>query len=108
MIENAQNSSTAVQPFAEHLFLKKSLEIQIELLCHPMFQVLFLLLIIQHDLVWDKDTGKLTGYMNLGNTDLNAAVLDKTNGFASHVLLFLVRSIVNPLSIITITKSMHF
>lgn len=111
MIENAQNSSTAVQPFAEHLFLKKSLEIQIELLCHPMFQVLFLLLIeiiIQQDLVWDKDTGKLTGYMNLGNTDLNAAVLDKTDGFASHVLLFLVRSIVNPLSIITITKSMHF
>ena len=36
-----------------------------------MFQVLFLLLIeiiIQQDLVWDKDTGKLTGYMNLGNT----------------------------------------
>lgn len=46
--------------------------------------------------------------MNLGNTDLNAAVLDKTDGFASYVLVFLVRSIVNPLSIITITKSMHF
>ena len=46
--------------------------------------------------------------MNLGNTDLNAAVLDRTDGFASHVLVFLVRSIVNPLSIITITKFMHF
>ena len=42
--KNAYNSSTARQTFAEHLFLKKSLEIRIALLSHLLFQTLFLLL----------------------------------------------------------------
>ena len=47
-----------------------------------MFQMLFLLLyeiITQEDLVSDKDTGKLIGYVDLGNADLSAAALDKTD-----------------------------
>ena len=52
---------------------------------------------IQEDLVWDKHTGDLIGYVDLGNTELNYAALKKTDEFASHVLVFLVRSIVNPM-----------
>ena len=36
--------------------------------------------------------------MNLSKADLNAAAVNKTDRFASHVLLFLVRSIVNPMT----------
>lgn len=52
---------------------------------------------IQEDLVWDKHTGDLIGYVDLGNTELNYAALKKTDEVASHVLVFLVRSIVNPM-----------
>ena len=54
LTKNAYNSSAAGQPFAEHLFLKNSLEIRIVLLSHLLFQTLFLLLNemkIQEDLV---------------------------------------------------------
>ena len=43
---------------------------------------------IQEDLVWDKHTGDLIGYVDLGNTELNYAALKKTDEFASHVLVF--------------------
>ena len=52
---------------------------------------------IQEDLVWDKHTGDLIGYVDLGNTELNYAALKNPDEFASHVLVFLVRSIVNPM-----------
>ena len=52
---------------------------------------------IQEDLVWDKHTGDLIGFVDLGDTELNYATLKNTEEFASHVLVFLVRSIVNPL-----------
>ena len=52
---------------------------------------------IQEDLVWDKHTGDLIGYVDLGNTELNCATLKKSDEVASHVLVFLVRSIVNPM-----------
>ena len=42
---------------------------------------------IQENLVWDKHNGDLIGFVDLGDTKLNCA---------NHVLLFLVRSIVNP------------
>ena len=52
---------------------------------------------IQEDLVWDKHTGDLIGYVNLGDSQLNYATLKKSDDIASHVLVFLLRSIVNPL-----------
>lgn len=52
---------------------------------------------IQENLVWDKHTGDLIGFVDLGDTELNYATLQKSEEFASHVLVFLVRSVVNPL-----------
>ena len=52
---------------------------------------------IQEDLVWDKHTGDLIGYVDLGDTELNYAKLKKSEEVATHMLVFLVRSIVNPL-----------
>ena len=51
---------------------------------------------IQENLVWDKHTGELIGYVDLGDIDLNYAKLSKVTTVASHVLVFLIRSIVNP------------
>ena len=48
-------------------------------------------------MVWDKHTGDLIGFVDLGDTELNYATLQKTDQIASHVLGFLVRSIVNPM-----------
>ena len=52
---------------------------------------------IQEDLVWDKHTGELIGYVDLGDPDLSYATLKKPDEVASHILVFLLRSIVNPL-----------
>ena len=51
---------------------------------------------IQEDLIWDKYTGELIGFVD---GDVNAATLDNPNKLAPHVLVFMVKSIVNPLSI---------
>ena len=51
---------------------------------------------IQENLVWDKHTGELVGFVDLGDVDLNYATLQKTNEIATHILSFMVRSIVNP------------
>ena len=40
-----------------------------------------------------KHTGDLIGYVDLGNAELNYAALKKNDEFASHVLVFLVRSV---------------
>ena len=53
---------------------------------------------IQDDLVWDKHTGELIGFVDLGDIDLNYATLNKVDKIASHVLVFLVKSVINPLS----------
>ena len=53
---------------------------------------------IQDDLVWDKHTGELIGFVDLGDTDLNYATLKKVDSVAFHVLVFMVKSVVNPLS----------
>ena len=55
---------------------------------------------IQENLVWDKHTGELIGYFDLGNTELNYVTLPKVNEFPSHVTVFLVRSIANPFKFI--------
>eukprot|EP00794_Sanderia_malayensis_P013209 gene13209-14561_t len=52
---------------------------------------------VQKDLVWDKNTGELVGFVDLGDMDVNYAVLSKNTEFATHVLVFLVKSLVNPL-----------
>ena len=53
---------------------------------------------IQEDLVWDKHTGELIGFVDLGDFHVNYATLKNIKELASHVLVFLIRSIVNPLS----------
>ena len=52
---------------------------------------------IQEKLVWDKHTGNPIGFIDLGDIDLHYSALQKTDEIASHVLVFLVRSLVNPL-----------
>ena len=51
---------------------------------------------IQSNLVWDKHTGELIGYVDLGDIELNYAALEKTDNLANHILAFLIRSVVNP------------
>ena len=51
---------------------------------------------IQENMVWNKHNGELMGIVDLGGTDLNYATFSKVTTVASHVLVFLIRSIVNP------------
>ena len=60
--------------------------------------ILFEEMNIQEDLVWDKHTGELIGYVDLGDIKLNYATLQDVKELATHVLVFLVKSVVNPLS----------
>ena len=50
----------------------------------------------QENLVWDKHTGDLIGYVDFGDAELNYATLQKSTNIATHVLVFLLRSVVNP------------
>ena len=52
---------------------------------------------IQEDLVWQKSTGELIGFVDLEDEDLNFATLKNLSKLATHVLVFLIRSITNPL-----------
>ena len=51
---------------------------------------------IQSNLVWDKHTGELIGYVDLGDTELNYATLEKTDNIETQILAFLIHNIVNP------------
>ena len=51
---------------------------------------------IQENLVWDKHSGELIGFVDLGDISLNYSSLAKMDEIATHVLVFLIRSIVNP------------
>ena len=53
---------------------------------------------IQEELVWDKHTGELIGFVDLGDTTINYATLSNLQELATQVLVFLIKSIVNPLS----------
>ena len=53
---------------------------------------------IQDDLVWDKHTDELIGFVDLGDTDSKYATLKKVDSLASHVLVSMVKGVVNPLS----------
>ena len=53
---------------------------------------------IQDDLVCEKHTVELIGFVDLADPDLNYANLKNTNELITHVLVFLICSIVNPLA----------
>ena len=46
---------------------------------------------VSADLVFDKVTGELIGFTDLGDLELNFAVLEKVDGVATHALAFLIR-----------------
>ena len=53
---------------------------------------------IQENLVWEKHSGELIGFVDLGDINVNFATLKNTQTLATHVLVFLVKSVVSPLS----------
>ena len=53
---------------------------------------------IQQDLVWDKHAGDLIRFSDLGDIYTNYTTLNNIETLPSHVLVFLVKSVVNPLS----------
>lgn len=48
---------------------------------------------IMSNLVFDKVTGELIGYVDLGDPEINFATLDKVDEIATHALVFLVRGV---------------
>ena len=51
---------------------------------------------VQENLVWDKQTGDLIGFVDLGDPHLNYATLQKHDEVASHILVFFVHSVIKP------------
>ena len=49
----------------------------------------------QENLVWDKHIVDLIGYVDFGDANLNYATLQKSTDIATHILVFLLRSVVN-------------
>lgn len=48
---------------------------------------------VQSNLVFDKVAGELIGFTDLGDLNLNCAVLDKSDDLATHALVFIVRGV---------------
>ena len=48
---------------------------------------------VQSGLVWDKNSGELIGYVDLGDPDTNYATLDAEDHIATHALVFMVKGI---------------
>ena len=55
---------------------------------------------IQSSLVFDKHSNELIGFVDLGDDDVNIAAFDSCSGIASHVLAFMIRSVVSDLKYI--------
>ena len=53
---------------------------------------------IQEDLVWNKHTGELIGFVDFGDDQINEALIEDREKLATHIMVFLVKSIKNPLS----------
>ena len=53
---------------------------------------------IQEDLVWEKYSGELIGFIDLGDEKMNFATFKDNSQIATHILVFSIRSIVNPLA----------
>ena len=41
---------------------------------------------VQEDLAWDKHSGELIGYIDLGDPELNCATMKQGSSIASHIL----------------------
>lgn len=48
---------------------------------------------IQENLIFDKYTGKLIGFVDLGDPDLNYGCFEKVDKVATHILAFYLRGI---------------
>ena len=59
--------------------------------------ILFEEMKIQEDLVWDKYSGELIGFVDRGDINTNFATLKYVEELATHILVFRVEIIVNPL-----------
>ena len=53
---------------------------------------------VLEDLVGDKTTGELIGFVDLGDIDLDYATVQNAQQITTHILVFMVKSIANPLS----------
>ena len=53
---------------------------------------------IQENLVWDKHSGELIAFADLGDININYAILEIVQKLGTYVLVFLVKSVANPLS----------
>ena len=53
---------------------------------------------VQEDLVWNKHTGELIGFVDLGSNEINESLLQDNQKLANHIMVFMVKSIKNPLS----------
>lgn len=53
---------------------------------------------VQEDLVWDKNSGELIGFIDLGDEEINQSILKDDKKLATHIMVFMVKSIKNPLS----------
>ena len=51
---------------------------------------------VQEILVWDRHSGKLIGYADIGDVNTKYAILRKSYEIATHMLAFPLRSIFNP------------
>ena len=60
--------------------------------------ILFNEMKIQENLVWDKHSGGSIGFVDLGDINVKFATLKKVQTLPTHVLIFLVKSVVNLLS----------
>ena len=48
---------------------------------------------VNSNLVFDKITGELIGYVDLGDPEVNYATLDKIDEVATHALVFFIRGV---------------
>ena len=53
---------------------------------------------IQENFVWEKHLGELKKFVDLGDININYTTFKNVQKLAKHVLVFLVKSVVNPLS----------
>ena len=62
--------------------------------------VLFDEMKVQSGLVWDKHSGELIGYVDLGDPDINYATLHAEDHIATHALVFMVQGICSKLQFV--------
>ncbi|XP_033109046.1 uncharacterized protein LOC117110449, partial [Anneissia japonica] len=55
---------------------------------------------VQSGLVWDKHSGELIGYIDLGDPDTNYATLESQYMIATHALVFMVKGICSKLQFV--------